>query len=571
MAWNGAGSFQRTNGSFSGSDVWQDDASAGFDIVDSRHDTHDQDLAQGINNCLAKDGQNSPTANLPMAGFKHTGVADGSARNQYATVAQLQDQGVQALSSVAGTANAITASMTPAISAYVTGARYTFKAVNTNNATTTLKIDSAAAVTIQYNGAALVGGEIVSGRYYEVVYDGTNFQLLNPSNVATPLWGGTTGGTSTAYTITPAPAITAYATGQRFTFKAHTANGAAPTLAVNGLTTKTIKRQGTALVGAEFISNDIVAVVYDGTDFQLLSVANTPLYVDRTNNRVGIGVAPFSWGTTALDLAGGLAVLGLNNSGYVASNAYWDGTNWKYKASAASTLYKEEAGTHIWETASSGTAGNNITFAERMRIANDGKIGFGTNAPTSFYEFLRTANDNSTSLGLVNANSGSAASCTFHFGNNISNTAAGFIYNSSTNTTNAGANGLTIFQNAGSGKIRISAVSAGVDLLSGATSWSAVSDSRLKKNIKPLAYGLAEIISLNPVRFDYKEDNSNDSKRMGFIAQEVLPILPEVVAGDEETFYGLSTTELIPTMIKAIQQLNAKVEALEARVVELEA
>jgi hypothetical protein len=272
MGWNGAGNFQRTNGSFSGSEVWQDDSSAGYDIVDARHDSHDQDLAQGINNCLTKDGQNSPTANLSMNSFKHTNVGDGTARNQYATVGQLQDQGVQALSLVGGTTTTITASMTPVISSYVTGGRYYFKAVNTNTGSTTLKIDSAPAVTIQLNGSALVSGEIVSGRYHTVIYDGTNFQLLNAAQESPLRWGGTTGGTATAFTIAPSPAIGGYAAGQRFSFTAHTASGAAPTLAVNGLTAKNIfdATTLTAIGANRLLSGKAYEVLYDGTQFRLL-------------------------------------------------------------------------------------------------------------------------------------------------------------------------------------------------------------------------------------------------------------------------------------------------------------
>lgn len=290
MAWNGSGSFQRTNGSFSGANVWEDDANAAYDIVDSRHDTHDQDLAQGINNCLTKDGQNSPTANLPMAGFKHTSVADGSARNQYATVAQLQDQGVQALSSVGGTANAITASMNPVINSYVTGARYSFKAISNSSSTVTLKIDSAPAVAVQYNNAALLGGEIAANQYHTVVYDGSVFQLLTPamsaSNGTVPasvgqvqngdyIWLGTTGGTAAAQTATAAPALAAYKAGQKFRMKIGAGLGStgstatAHTLNVNSLGAKNIVNNedltnptlGTWVAGA------VMEVVYDGTNF----------------------------------------------------------------------------------------------------------------------------------------------------------------------------------------------------------------------------------------------------------------------------------------------------------------
>jgi len=88
MPWGG-GVFTRSNGTYSGADVWEDDEANGFDIVSSRHDTHDQDLAQGINACLNRAGQNAMTANLPMGGKKITGMADGSASSDAATVGQV--------------------------------------------------------------------------------------------------------------------------------------------------------------------------------------------------------------------------------------------------------------------------------------------------------------------------------------------------------------------------------------------------------------------------------------------------------------------------------------------------
>jgi hypothetical protein len=66
MAWNGSGTFTRTNGDNTGSGLWQQDKADGDLIVASRHDTHDQDLASGINACLAKNGENAMTGNLDM-------------------------------------------------------------------------------------------------------------------------------------------------------------------------------------------------------------------------------------------------------------------------------------------------------------------------------------------------------------------------------------------------------------------------------------------------------------------------------------------------------------------------
>lgn len=87
MPWSG-GTFTRSNGVFTGSLVWTDDKNAGTKITSAHHDTHDQDLAQGINACLNKNGQNSPTANIPWGGYKITGLSYGSADKDSATYGQ---------------------------------------------------------------------------------------------------------------------------------------------------------------------------------------------------------------------------------------------------------------------------------------------------------------------------------------------------------------------------------------------------------------------------------------------------------------------------------------------------
>jgi hypothetical protein len=112
----------------------------------------------------------------------------------------------------------------------------------------------------------------------------------------------------------------------------------------------------------------------------------------------------------------------------------------------------------------------------------------------------------------------------------------------------------------------------GVYVGNGATSWSANSDQRMKKNIKPLELGLEQIKALKPARFDYNNDESNNSNRVGFIAQEVLPVLPHAVTvpEDSEKMMGVSTAEMIPVLVKAIQELSAKNEELVARIAVLE-
>ena len=74
------------------------------------------------------------------------------------------------------------------------------------------------------------------------------------------LWGGTAGGTADALTITLTPAITAYATGQVFQFIAASTNvTTAPTINVNGVGVRTIKRQaGTALQASDISAGAVV-------------------------------------------------------------------------------------------------------------------------------------------------------------------------------------------------------------------------------------------------------------------------------------------------------------------------
>jgi hypothetical protein len=144
------------------------------------------DLANGLTTCITKDGQTTPTANIPMGGFKITNLATGTAATDAATVAQIQSNGA-ALVTVTGT-DTLTGSLTPALVAYVTGAVYYFVAPATNTGAVTLNIDTLGAKNVTRDGTtALVAGDIVSGEMIAVVYDGTRFQLISPVNSFTNL------------------------------------------------------------------------------------------------------------------------------------------------------------------------------------------------------------------------------------------------------------------------------------------------------------------------------------------------------------------------------------------------
>jgi hypothetical protein len=109
------------------------------------------------------------------------------------------------------------------------------------------------------------------------------------------------------------------------------------------------------------------------------------------------------------------------------------------------------------------------------------------------------------------------------------------------------------------------------------TSITSLSDARLKENVRDLETGLSEVMALKPRRFDWKEGQGQDKKDVaGFIAQEVEPILPEMVSTglneDEngEKYKTLAPAMLIPTLVKAIQEQQAIINDLKARIETLE-
>lgn len=135
------------------------------------------DMATALTGSLSSDGQTTPSANLPMGNFAHTGVSNATVRTMYASAGQVQDGGLTYLTTVSGT-DVITATGAVGMSAYVTGQKFTFIAAGTNTGVATLNINSIGAKAITKNGTTvLAAGDIVSGAAIEVFYDGTEFQL----------------------------------------------------------------------------------------------------------------------------------------------------------------------------------------------------------------------------------------------------------------------------------------------------------------------------------------------------------------------------------------------------------
>jgi hypothetical protein len=139
------------------------------------------DLATGLTNCITKDGQSTPTANIPMGSNKITGLAVGTLASDAANLSQVQSTSVK-LITVSG-ADTVTGALSPVLAAYEAGQMFYWVAAGTNTGAVTLNINSLGAKAVTRDGStALIAGDIQSGEIVMVVYDGTRFQMINAAN-----------------------------------------------------------------------------------------------------------------------------------------------------------------------------------------------------------------------------------------------------------------------------------------------------------------------------------------------------------------------------------------------------
>jgi hypothetical protein len=184
-----------------------------------------------------------------------------------------------------------------------------------------------------------------------------------------------------------------------------------------------------------------------------------------------------------------------------------------------------------------GTA--SVSQPERMRVAATGEFMVGTG-------------DIAGEGGLTAIPLGSAGSAILIF--DRASTA------SSSNVIN--------FRNAGTAVGRISFTNT-------ATTYATSSDYRLKHDIQPLTGALGKVAALKPVTYKWNADGSNGE---GFIAHELQAVVPECVTGEKDAvdaegnpeYQGIDTSFLVATLTAAIQEQQAIITALTARVETLE-
>jgi hypothetical protein len=151
------------------------------------------------------------------------------------------------------------------------------------------------------------------------------------------------------------------------------------------------------------------------------------------------------------------------------------------------------------------------------------------------------------------------------------------------NYRGSGAGGFRFFSVAGTAA---PVASNQVAHISSTGMYSSLSDRRVKTNIAPLTQGLRTVLALRPVSYDFHTSRQLQNgqvtflpddepvRALGFVAQELLPVVPEAVekpADERQAFYTVSYTALVPVLTQAVQEQPAQIEDLKKQNAALQA
>jgi hypothetical protein len=277
---------------------------------------------------------------------------------------------------------------------------------------------------------------------------------------------------------------------------------------------------------------------------QLQTNGTTAVTVDASQN-VGVGVTPSAWNAIfkSIDIGTTASFAGSSGGANVFNNAYWSGSDYIYKTTAAATRYLQSSGEHYWYRAASGTAGNAISFTQAMTLDASGNLLVGTTTSGGSdggFEYRATSENGG--FVLVRKNSSSV-------------------------------NGdlLVLFSRAG--------VTRGTITMSGTTAvaYNTTSDYRLKENMQPMTGALSRVAALKPCTYTWKSAPNEIGE--GFIAHELAEVCPQAVTGEKDAVnedgsikpQSIDTSFLVATLTAAIQEQQALIETLTQRITALEA
>ncbi len=229
-------------------------------------------------------------------------------------------------------------------------------------------------------------------------------------------------------------------------------------------------------------------------------------------------------------------------------------------------------GTGIWTLGGyTQTGGNPNSFS--------GSVGIGVTAPLEMLDVQGNINIRggdaviraNANQDLIGAYSGWGPTTVFIAGYNVANQVSGPPYRTTDKVVIGGGSAQRVLVNLVSGDVGINTLSPGYKLdvngTVGGASFNYNSDENLKTNIQTITNPIDKIMALRGVTFNWKEDNQPS---VGFVAQEVETVFPELVSGPEgrrSVQYGNIVAPLVEAFKaqqQEIQDLKQRIEALEA-------
>ena len=193
-------------------------------------------------------------------------------------------------------------------------------------------------------------------------------------------------------------------------------------------------------------------------------------------------------------------------------------------------------------------------------ITSGGNVLIGTTTATN----QKLTVNSSTAAGQVRI---TGAAPTVYFTDTVTDPAnyvglVGLATQTNNFITGSAAGDFVMLNQASGYRLYVVNYSGGVYLTSGATSWTANSDIRLKNINSHIENAVEKLSTLQTINFSYKDDKFK-KQNIGLIAQEVEKIFPELIDKNGDGMLGVRYTELVPVLIKAIQELKLEIETLK--------
>jgi hypothetical protein len=291
---------------------------------------------------------------------------------------------------------------------------------------------------------------------------------------------------------------------------------------------------------------------------KLYSDSTNTVTVDASGN-LGLGVTPSNWsgwGNPIFQLSGAGTIVSNTSITYLGANFYYNG-GYKYIAASAASYYLQNAGSHAWyRSTSTPSIGADPVFSAAMTLDASGNLLVGTTSNLGSAGRTQSEQTAQSSAGL-----------------SVDATNASFDYKVAyLNTTRAASSVFDFIQctSGGYGIVQFRVRGDGV-IYAQNTTVQSLSDVRTKENIRDATDGLQVILGLQPRRFDFKQGFGNGRKNaLGFVAQEIEAVFPDAVSeihldpdSKDVAYKTVGPAELIPVLVKAIQELTARITALE--------